>query len=148
MNDSGLEGLHDLSRSFAKALFAALPKLREHARANEGVLRIELEPAPARPTCGFWISTDDNEVTVGFGEYHAHFEWPPTSGHVLDDPIEFARSILSDEFVVVDWTRDGDWKRSRVSRAGEEPDLADLRPGDVVHVRSWSGAHDREIRGR
>lgn len=141
--------MHDLdpfSRSFADALFAAIPNLRDHARAEHGVLSIELEPGPARPHNEFWISTDCDEITVGFGMYHTHFDWPVRDNVVPNDPIRFIQSVMADETLIEDWTLDGKWNGSGVLAAGEPPDLQGMQPGHVVHIRSWSGAHDRVIR--
>jgi hypothetical protein len=142
-----LDGLDDHARTFADVLFAAVPELRTHARADEGVLRIELEPGTARQDCLFWIDTDNEEVTVGFGMYHMHFDWPTRDVCLEDDPIAFIRSVMSDETLIEDWTLDGKWTGSSILTASEEPDLKHMQPGHVVYLRSWSGARDRTIRG-
>jgi hypothetical protein len=140
--------LDDFSRSFAVPLFAAVPDLREHARAENGVLLVELQPGRARPDCTFWISTDDEEITVGFGFFHMHFDWPVRNPSAESDPIRFIQTVMSDEALIEDWTLNGKWSGSQVLAVGEEPDTSGLEAGHVVYIRSWSGARDRTIRGR
>lgn len=147
MEDKDLGDLDELSRSFADALFVAIPELRAHARAEDGVLRIDLTPRPEGPRHAFWVWTDDEEVTVGFGMFHTHFDWSLQGPVSPDDPIGFIRSLMSDELLVEEWTLDGRWSGSSTLEASEEPDLRGLKPGHVVYLRSWSGALDREIRG-
>ncbi len=147
-NSTPLEGLDDCARSFADALFAAVPELRDHARVEKGVLRIDVRPGPPRQGCDFWISTDDGEITVGFGMFHMHFDWPDGEDVWPSDPIQFIRSVMSDETLIEDWTLDGKWSGSGILAPTEEPDLQGMKPGHVIFVRSWSGARDRTIRGR
>ena len=142
-----MNGLDAFASSFAVPLLAAVPELREHARVEKGALRIELQPGPARADSRFWISTLGDEVTVAFGMFHAHFDWP-VEGEWPDDPIEFIKSIMSDETLIEDWTLDGKWCRSGTLAADEEPDLSEMQAGHVIHVRSWSGLRDRTIRGK
>lgn len=143
-----MNGLDDFSRSFADALFAAVPSLREHARAENGLLLIDLKPGTGRQDCEFWVSTAGEEITVGFGMFHTHFDWPVRDDVWLSAPIEFIQSVMADETLIEDWTLDGKWSGSGVLAADEEPDLEDMQPGHVLYIRSWSGARDRTIRGR
>jgi hypothetical protein len=140
-----MDGLDDFSRSFADALFAAVPDLRDHARAEKGLLLIDLEPGPERQDCRFWISSDDAEITVGFGMFHTHFCWPLPDQWPENDPIKFIQSLMADETLIEDRTLDGKWSRSSILAATEEPDLRGMKPGSVVYIRSWSGARDRVI---
>lgn len=143
-----MDELDDFARSFADALFAAVPDLRDQARAEKGVLLIDVKPGPARQDCDFWISTDGEEITVGFGMFHMHFDWPVREDVWPSDPIEFIRSVMADDTLIEDWTLDGKWSGSSVLAATEEPDLQGMRPGHVLYIRSWSGTRDRTIRGR
>ena len=142
-----VDDLDEFARSFADALFTAAPDLRDHARAEKGVLLIDLKPGLVRPDCKFWISTDDGEITVGFGMFHIHFDWPVRDDVWPSDPIKFILSVMSDETLIEDWTLDGKWSGSHILEATGEPDLGGMKPGHVVYIRSWSGVRDRTIRG-
>ena len=139
-----MDGLDGFARSFAEALFGAVPDLRAHARTENGELWVELDPGPARKDCKFWISTEGDEVTVGFGMFHMHFDWPVRDGW-QSDPIRFIQSMMADETLIEDWTLDGKWAGSSTLAATAEPDLRSLGPGRILHIRSWSGARDRTI---
>ena len=145
-----LAGLNPFSAEFATHLFAAQPWLEEHAHldphpgADEGALRILYSPPPVREHCELWISTSDGEVTIGFGMFHTHFDWPPYDDD--HEPLAFLAGLLEDRTLIEDWTLDGKWSGSTTLARGEEPDLAKMEPEHVVHVRSWSGALDRTYR--
>lgn len=148
-----IEGLSRFSIGFAEALFASFPWLEEHAkvdphpRVDPGSLLIVYAPPPVREDCQLWISTDSEEVTIGFGMLHAHFAWPvPVEDEWRDDPLDFLRGILDDRILVQDRTRNGKWIGSTTLDQGSEPEIANWSPGDVVHIRSWSGARDLTIR--
>jgi len=122
--------------------------MRDHARVEHGHLQVRLEPGSKREDCNFWISTDDEEITVGFGiMFHEHFGWPVQDNDWQDDPIEFIRSLMSDEILIEEWTLDGKWTQSSTLAATEQPDLNGIKPGHVVYIRSWSGTHDQKICG-
>ena len=110
--------LNDFSRGFAEALFRAIPSLERDAsvdsnpRADSGSLLVKLTPNPAVPDRLFWVSTHNQEVTVGFGDFHTHLEWPDE----YDDPITFIQDLISERTLVrvrmqgpVDYTG---WARS------------------------------------
>lgn len=141
------DGLDEFSRSFADALFAEFPELRAAAKVENGLLQIELKPGLDRPDCVAWVSTQGGEITIGFGMFHAHFDWPARQPWPEDDPIRFLRSLMREETLIEDWTLDGRWSGSGILATDEEPDLSGMRPGHVVYVRSWSGARDRRIQG-
>jgi regulator of extracellular matrix RemA (YlzA/DUF370 family) len=143
-----MDGLDDFSRSFADALFAAVPSLRDHARSENGLLLINLEPGPERQDCEFWISTDGMEVTVGFGLFHMHFDWPVRDAWPESAPIKFVQSVMADETLIVDWTLAGKWSGSSILAAIDKTGLESMQPGHVANMKSWSGNRDRTIRGR
>ena len=148
MNAAVPEGLDAFSASFAEPLFAALPELRDHARVENGILTVEVAPPPAREDAHLWIDTDCDEVTVGFGMYHTHFDWPCAAAP--DDPyyahpITLVRSFVTGEIRIAVRFRDGRWAASSLLDPGEEPEPP--AAGEVVHIRSWSGDDDRNLTG-
>ncbi len=143
-----MDGLDSFSSSFADALFSAIPELLTHARVENGLLLIDLKPGLERSNCEFWISTAGEEITVGFGMFHMHFDWPARDGSRWSDPIRFVQSVMSDETLIEDWTLAGKWSGSGVLSATEQPDLSGMEPEHVVYIRSWSGARDRTIHGQ
>jgi hypothetical protein len=66
-----LNGLTEFSQRFADHLFVCFPELVNHARVDEGALVVEV-PSPASAKRGLIIATDDNEISLGFDNWHAH----------------------------------------------------------------------------
>jgi hypothetical protein len=146
-----MDKLNEFSGQFAEALFESFPWMREHARvevrdgAERGVLVVEVTPAPIRPDCTLWVSTDGDEITVGFGMFHTHFDWLSSAEPDRDDPIGFIRDLVDDKILIEDWTKGGEWSGSSTLGQGEEPDLTKMAADNVVTIRSWSGRFDRTI---
>ena len=66
-----INGLNDFSQRFADHLFVCFPELTKYARADEGALVVEI-PSPANSKRGLIVATDDNEISLGFDNWHAH----------------------------------------------------------------------------
>lgn len=153
-DDMARASLNEFSASFAQVLFEAFPALEAfgtidpHAEAVSGSLLVEFSPPPAREDCLFWVSTDCEEITVGFGLFHTHFAWPqPDDDPYWEHPIDFMRDLMNDRILVEDWLKDGAWAGSSTLKADQEPDLSGLEADQVVMIRSWSGTRDRIIAG-
>ncbi len=77
-----MKSLSDFSLSFYRELIRRIlslepqPVIDPHPEVDESSLLIEFSPPPIREHCQFWVSTNEEEVTVGFGLFHMHFEWP------------------------------------------------------------------------
>lgn len=140
-----MSGFNQYANRFAEFLFAEFPTFRELATLDEtagvdpGSLILKIEPPPKREKCVFWISTDRSEITVGFDEFHTHFEWPNES------PIEFIKDVMAERIVIEVRVRDGVWSGSSIVEPGAKPNLEGVQPGERVYLRSWSGAHDRDF---
>jgi hypothetical protein len=102
-------------------------------------------PAPPESGAahGLCITTEDEEITVGFDSYHTHYD-------VLcpcDDPAEpaaldFIEGLLSERIAVVSWWQGGRWLSSEQLHAGDPlrlPQWADVSGQVEAHVRSWRG---------
>src|SRR5262245_38787486 len=119
--------LNEFSQGFYFELSRTFPELASKAvvetdpTVTPGSLVIQFS-AP-RPESVFWVTTDNEEVTVGFDQYHSHFNWPVV--------------------VVEIWEKAGKWAGSSVLDAGQKPDLSGVEDDHVVFVRSWSGLLDR-----
>jgi hypothetical protein len=144
------EALNDFSRRFAEALFRAIPSLEPHGSVDSspdvepGALIVELAPNPHDPNRTFYVSTDNGEVTVGFGKFfHQHFDWP----REYEDPIAFIRDLIAERMFVQVTMRDGKWIRSTTIDASEVDALALPQAGEAVHIYSWSGDGDRFTEG-
>jgi hypothetical protein len=92
-----------------------------------------------------WITTEDDEITIGFDAYHQHFgPWAEENELVnfKDSLLTIAR-IKEDEYVVASWWLDGKWAGSMLADIGQQID----RPNFVsesarLQIRSWTGKKD------
>jgi hypothetical protein len=180
-----LDELNSFSQRFLQVLRSRLPELAAAARIDTseavapGTLLIELDPPSKNAEVGLWISTNDEEVTVGFDYNHMHFDpWIGASESLsFDQACEFIARILADQALSVIWWMDDVLAGGTFVNLGDDfrPNL-DLiefnkimdevlaegtlvNPGDdfrphfkhqieynKIRVRSWSGAHDRDIK--
>jgi hypothetical protein len=144
-----LDKLNPFSRSFFVELSRVFPDLASKAVNDEnekvlpGSLLVEFTPDVSRPESVFHISTDNEEVTVGFDWYHSHFEWPTEYADWQMNPLTFIDALLHDRILVEVRKRAGNWAGSTVLEANEEPDFSGMQKDDVVILRSWSGRLDR-----
>jgi hypothetical protein len=182
-----LDELNSFSQQFLQVLLSRLPELAAAARIDtseavaSGTLLIELDPPSKNVEVGLWISTDDEEVTVGFDYYHGHFDpWIGASESLsFDKACEFIVRILADQALAVSWWIDDVLAGGKWVNPGDDfrPNLEhqienfnkimdDMLTGDTwvnpgddfrphflhqiefnkIRVRSWSGAHDRDIK--
>lgn len=146
------EHLDDYSAAFAAELFRVFPWMKDHVRrvrlgqARTTSLEVEYSPCPDREGCLFWISTAGGEVTVGFGTFHTHFDWPRfESDEHWEDPLTFIDDLIEERLLVEDRSEVGQWSGSGVLRFNEEPDLSGAPKNCIVTIRSWTGQHDRTI---
>ena len=141
--------LNPFSRSFFVELSRLFPDLASKAVNDDnekvlaGSLLIEFAPDASRPESVFFISTDNEEITVGFDHYHSHFEWPAEYSGWQMNPLTFIDALLHDRILVEVWKKAGKWAGSSALEANEEPDLSGMEKDHVVTLRSWSGRLDR-----
>jgi hypothetical protein len=117
-------------------------------------------PSPAAEY-GLWVSTADEELSVGFHTHHQHFtdyENRLSIAHI-DAGIQFTADIIEERIGVISWYRASAFAGSRLvdlPRPDPLPGLLDgLEPAgaqlagifsdcDRVTLRSWLGRYDRE----
>jgi hypothetical protein len=141
--------LNPFSRSFFDELSRSFPALASKAINDDnekvlaGSLLVEFTPVASRPGSIFYISTDNEEVTVGFDRYHSHFNWPAEYPDWQMNPIAFIDALIHNRILVEVWEKDGKWTGSSVIESNELPDLSKMEPDNVVNLKSWSGRLDK-----
>ena len=72
---------------------------------------------------GLLVTTDNEEVTVGFDFYHSHFDSVVGEGEHFGTAtaLEFVRQIVSQRVAVASWWLDDEWKASGQLAAGTQP---------------------------
>lgn len=142
-----IDQLDSFSRDFFEHFSKAFPALADHAVIKEHSLSIEFAPDPARPDVVFGLWTDNDEVTIGFDQFHMHFDWPADFEDWQSDPLAFVDALLRDQIVIEVWRKAGQWSGSSVLEAARDPDLSGMCDDNSVTLRSWSGRLDRVIDG-
>ena len=143
------------STEVSKELFSQFPQWREFARsetADDGTEYLVIEvPAPADSGAdyGLTIDTANGEVTVGFDNYHSHFDSLVGDGEHFGTKaaLAFVRQILAERVGIVSWWCNETWRGSAQIEAGTSPTVPTwTTASDInrVRVRSWHGAlnHD------
>jgi len=138
-----LNGLTEFSQRFADHLFVCFPELAKYARADEGALVVEV-PSPASRKRGLIIATDENEVSLGFDNWHAHVGDENTDEA---QKFELATQLVHDFFhervMVAAKFKDQQFVGAKLLRSEEglesEPPA---EPGERLFVRSFRGTHD------
>jgi hypothetical protein len=138
-----LNGLTDFSQRFADHLLLCFPELAKYARADEGALVVEL-PSPASSKRGLIIATDDNEISLGFDNWHAHVGDEATSeGQKFELATQLVDDFMHERVMVAAKFKDQQFVGAKLLRSEEglesEPPN---EPGERLFVRSFRGTHD------
>jgi hypothetical protein len=151
------ETLDEVSRDFATFVAERRPDWLVCARLlpnSEGsdLHHLEIEfanPAHAEAQELLWISTYGSEITIGVGDYHAHFPWPVDYNGEDGRPaaMRFLNALMSEEVVVVSFW-DGSRMRSSSSVTPEHViGLNDLPEAlEEIRIWSWLGTYSRTVR--
>jgi len=146
------ERLNDHSRSFAQALFSARPYWREFARMakprhGSGMFLFVtvIPPESSKAEHPLIIDTDDDEVTIGFDSYHAHFHWPDFDEE-YGNPLRFIDDVVGERLVVVSIWSGEDWALSTTLDAAKSVDEISRIPqsATIAKLRSWTGRYSRD----
>ena len=115
-----------------------------------GAYQIEVESPNENASAPLWISTADEEITVGFDAYHSHFEtWHFESEDMaFREALALARDIVAEKLLVASWWNGEKWSGSQLIELGDEVKRSDRTPADAcLRIRSWTGKYDREEKG-
>jgi hypothetical protein len=108
---------------------------------------VEIAPPAASDTLPLRVSTWDDEVTVDFDYYHAHFErWMPKPGDTkFQSALLYVRALTAEELGAASW-----WDGDLCKLCGPYERGAPLQPPfsasfTRVRVRSWNGGFDVDV---
>jgi hypothetical protein len=142
--------LDQLSLSFADCLFRIYGDWEEYAELltddkglPTGAFRVSV-PQPHGER-SLEVRTDEGEITVGFGYWHAHFGsyLGISDQEAIALAIEEIDSILAERSVVRVSFKGGAWSGSSLEDANGR--LAPPREGESAAAYSWLGTHDRDL---
>lgn len=92
------------------------------------------------------ISTWDEEVTVDFDYYHAHFDrWKAEDDDGTHSAAQlYVNAILSESILVASWWKGDAWVLSaQIEEGSPVAPFADVK-FSKVRVRSWKGTHNKD----
>ena len=137
-----LEGLDEFSEQFASRLFREFPEFERLARADGRTLLLELTPPGGSSRGSLWVSTDGDEVTIGFDRFHQHFGWSEApNDEAFGQALALLREILEERQVVGVVMEGAEWRESMLLEPGAWPDVA---PKQWAYLRSWRGTYDAQ----
>lgn len=111
--------------------------MQDDERYSDGTIYIEI-PAPNIMKNGsIRVTTDNNEVTIGFYDYHDHFiSLDENEG--FEEAINFIKDIINEKkAVVITMNEEDDF----ISFVVDTSELPNFQSGYVV---SWNGTFDQE----
>ena len=128
-----------------KPEFAAHTKIEPDPSAGHSVLEIQVPAPNPRIKYPLYITTENEELTWGFGGWHGHF--------AANSEDEIARvfsqidEVFEDRLLAVTFERDGKWAGGTLVKAGGDI-FSGLFEGFVgsVEVRSWTGSRDEDLK--
>ncbi len=148
---TALNDLDSYSEFAVGIITRRFPEWVQYAKASlDGTVEFQIPcPSPAVET-GLWISTANNELTVGFDTDHCHFTDydKPCNLGVVHQGLNFAATILKDRCGILSWYQ-GDrlvhTTQIKLPHKGPLPCL--LSKCTRGTLRSWSGKFDRDESG-
>ncbi|MBH0000962.1 hypothetical protein I6E72_18600 [Pseudoalteromonas sp. NSLLW24] len=142
--------MDEFSKEIELKFNSRFPKWKKFGRPTEyeGVTVFEAKvPCPSGKAEELLIlDTFNEEVTVSFDAYHAHFD-DFGNNDAYDEALEFILQVTSEEWAIVSYWLDERWNGSSLLKVTELPhDNSDYPAANIIKVKSWLGNFDKEIR--
>ena len=138
--------LEFLSREAPDLHGAMRPALDRDGKPT-GFLLGELAAPNARASAPLWITTEDDEITVGFDAFHTHFaacDGSTSEEQSFTGAISLARDIIAERALVASWWLEEEWSGSQLVEVGYFPERPQYVAGEAIaRVRSWTGLRDK-----
>ena len=151
--DSISEQLNAYARRVADRLFRHFPDWAQlattdpHPNADPGALLIEVVAKSNNTEHGLYVSTDGDELTIGFHTHHCHFADYHQKGcdiHI-ENAIEYINQLINEEYVIHSWYRGGQFCGSVTGTPESVGDPSQFVGSvDTITCRSWAGTHDSD----
>lgn len=142
--------LDEFSQQVAERLFSRHPEWTgRETYAADGFFQLEIPAsAEANTNHGLVISTEHEELTVGFDAYHDHFtRIVEMELDEIESGLNLIDQILSEQIVAVSFWLDGKARSATQMDAGERPDFSRFsKDTDYVRIRSWRGTYNADIK--
>lgn len=135
--------LDEYSIIFSKMLYEVFPEfekyqeIKEYDECNEAYLLLEI-PSPSNSDNVLWLSTCNEEITVGFDWYHTHFGYSGTDEDDFKLAIEHVKEIVEEKIAIAIIKKKDSWIRSCIIRG---KDLPLLDEDETIDIKSWNGTY-------
>jgi hypothetical protein len=136
-----IELLNALAKRVWTRLLAEYPDWQPHFEAKDGDLEVAV-PAPLGSKAGHLI------ISTARGEdIWVRYSLPYMSYGVDDEDemLSIVKELLAEQAAFVVIMSGSEWTETTLLRPGQEPRV---ESGQVAHVVSWSGVHDKTISAR
>ncbi len=151
MADLRTDLLDDFSRFALPLILTRFPEWESFASINLTADNLEIRipcPSPA-VTEGLWVSTADQEMTVGFHTYHSHFTDfdRPMNPNLIEAALNQASAYLHEQRGIVTWYKGEQIVGGTCVNLPVEGDLPRMfLQYPITHgtLRSWTGRFDRD----
>lgn len=144
--------LSEYSKEISAQILVEYPEWEEYSGTDEYngevYFLIEVMPPSNNVENPMRVYTYQDELTVSFDAYHAHFyEFVEEDPAMKDDDAStFIKKIVNDSHAVVSYWHDEQWCGSTLLRKEEFPtDNEEYPYANIIKFRSWSGKLDKEI---
>ncbi|QVK19052.1 hypothetical protein KHQ81_04925 [Mycoplasmatota bacterium] len=137
-----LDKLNKFSLEYANMLFLEFPILRDFSKVDndDGEYYFYIEYPCADNKNYLYISTDDDEITIGFGFYHDHF-------YDFIESINFINDIINEKIVVVKCEQDSKWTKSYcVDVNNLSSETINVVKCDTKYILSWKGTYNKILK--
>jgi len=148
-----IKELSQYSKEMSAQILEEFPNWREQAGTNEHngekYFDLRVVPPSSNIESPLRIYTYQDELTISFDAYHAHFfEFKENDDEIKDDDaFSFIKRIISDSYAVVSYWRDDQWCGSTLLPEEEFPiNNAEYPYANKIKIRSWSGRLDENIK--
>lgn len=141
------EMLDDFSKGFEDILFKRFPEWKEFSRHEKSekdkheYLVVIVQAPTNKESAGLIILTQNEEITIGFDEYHTHEEVYESFESTYERAIEFIEELINERKIVLVECENG---RIRQSSAIKYNSRIPQSNGDKkYYTRSWKGTYDQ-----
>ncbi|GAA0182125.1 hypothetical protein SH2C18_45580 [Clostridium sediminicola] len=135
--------LNEYSVDFSKILYSAFPtfekyqEIKEYEGYDKAYLLIEV-PSPHNKDNDLWISTHNEEITVGFDWYHTHFGYGETDEDDFKLAINFIKEIIEEKIAIAVIKKKGAWVSSCIIKDNKIPEIEE---DETIEIKSWNGTY-------
>lgn len=128
-------------------LHAAMKPTTDTNGKPTGFLLAELPSPNAQASAPLWVTTEDDEITVGFDAFHTHFcAWDEATSEEqsFKGALLLARDLMAERVLVASWWFDGKCGGAQLVERGFTPERPEyFADSAMARVRSWSGRLDQ-----